>query len=124
MKKDIVYIFGNPDLVEDSLPLRLLPQLRERFPQIRFECKDPNEEWDIPQELTVIDTVVGITDITVYDGLAQFLAVPHVTMHDYDALTNLRYLQKLGRLREVRIIGLPPNVDEGKAMEEIAKALY
>lgn len=33
-------------------------------------------------------------------------------MHDFDALMQLRLLQRLGKLKEVTIIGVPPEMDE------------
>lgn len=118
-----VYVFGNPDLPADSLPLKILPELEKKFPQARFEVKDPNEEWDVPEDLIVIDTVEGIKEVTVFDDLAKFAAVPRVTMHDFDALTNLRYLQKLGKLKKIKIIGVPPGISEAEALEVISTTL-
>lgn len=44
-------------------------------------------------------------------------------MHDFDALTKLRFLQKLGKLKEVMIIGVPPEMDEEKALEDTSALL-
>ncbi len=112
----IVFVFGNPDLPMDSLPLRILPELRKRLPDIDFQVKDPNEEWDVPEELTVIDTVVGLKEPRVFDGLDAFSSAPRLTMHDFGAYANLRLLQKIGRLRKIRIVGLPPNLKEADAL--------
>ncbi len=120
----IVYVFGNPDLPEDSLPLRILPQLRERFPDVIFEIKDPNEEWDVPENLMVIDTAVGIEDVRIFFGLEAFAGAPRVSLHDFDALTQLRYLQKLGKLKKITIIGVPPTTPEDEALSAVSKALY
>lgn len=126
----IVYVFGNPDLDADSLPLRIVPKLRERFPDIRFEVKDPNEEWDVPEELTVIDSVEGIDGVRVFENLDQFTSAPHVTMHDFDAFANLRLLQKLGKLKKIKIIGTPvsrqgasPTLLEKSVFIEVSAAL-
>ncbi len=112
----IVFVFGNPDLPMDSLPLRILPELRKRLPDIDFQVKDPNEEWDVPEELTVIDTVVGLKEPRVFDGLDAFSSAPRLTMHDFDAYANLKLLQKIGRLKKIRIIGLPPNLTKTSAL--------
>ncbi len=112
----IVFVFGNPDLPMDSLPLRILPELRKRLPDIDFQVKDPNEEWDVPEELTVIDTVVGLKEPRVFDSLDSFSAAPRLTMHDFDAYANLRLLQKIGRLKKMRILGLPSEMPERDAL--------
>ena len=119
----IIYVFGNPDLPQDSLPLRLLPQLRKRLPQHEFAVQDPHEEWSSPPELTVIDTVLGIAEPRVFGSLAEFEQAPRLTVHDFDALTNLRWLQKLGRLQGVRVLGLPPDLGPDRALTFLAEQL-
>jgi len=118
-----VFVFGNPDLAMDSLPLRLLPELRRRLPGVDLQVKDPNEEWDVPEELTVIDTVVGISEPRLFPSLDDFASAPRLSMHDFDAFANLRLLQKIGRLKSVRVIGLPPDWDETAAAEFVEKNL-
>jgi hypothetical protein len=112
-----VLIFGNPDLPQDSLPLRILPELRHRLPGIEFQHLDPNEEWELPEEITIIDTVMGIKEPRVFMSLDAFSSAPRLTMHDFDAYANLRLLAKLGKLKKIRILGLPPGIDEAAASE-------
>lgn len=118
-----VFVFGNPDLTQDSLPLRLFPRLRQKFPNVKFQVLDPNEEWDIPDNLVVIDTVQGIEGIQVFENLEEFIAAPRVTMHDYDALTNLKYLKKLRKIGKIKIIGLSPTISEEEALDKIVAIL-
>ena len=106
--KTCVYVFGNPNLEMDSLPLKILSELKKQLPKVEFVVRDPNEESDFPEDLVVLDTAVGISEVTIFDSLEQFAQVPRVSMHDFDALTNLRYLQKLGKIKSVKIIGVPP----------------
>jgi len=115
----MIYIFGNEDLEVDSLPLKILPELRKKFPEIQFEVKDPNEEWEnIGEELIIIDTAVGAKNVAIFDSLEKFARTPSVGMHDFDALTNLRYLQKLGKIKKMKIIGIPPEIKESEAIEK------
>ncbi len=118
-----VFVFGNPDLPLDALPLRLLPELRRRLPAVEFLVKDPNEEWDVPEELTIIDTVIGIAEPRLFPTLNDFTAAPRLSLHDFDAFANLRLLQKIGRLKSVRVVGLPPNCAEPAAADFIEKNL-
>jgi len=122
MKKKI-FVFGNMDLEMDNLPLRILPKLQEKFPGTDFVLKDPNEEWEVPQEITVLDTAVGIKEVTVFDNLENFSKVPRVGMHDFDVLTNLRYLQKLGKIKKVKIIGMSPDMEESEAIKKVSAIL-
>ena len=120
---DKIFVFGNEDLKGDSLPLKILPKLQDKFPEIKFEIKDPNEEWNIPEELIVLDTVVGIKNITIFNNLEKFSKVPRVSIHDFDALTNIKYLWKLGKIKKIKIIGLPQDMKESVAIEEVSKIL-
>lgn len=116
MKNKKVFVFGNPDIATDSVPLSILSRLREKFPDISFLFLDPNEEWGIPDPLIIIDTIVGIPDVRVFHGLLEFSAAPTVSVHDFDALFNLRYLEKLGKLGDVIIIGISPKMSEADAL--------
>lgn len=118
-----VYVFGNPDLAADALPVKILPRLAAMLPDVNFLVVDPNEEWDVPADLIVVDTVVGITAVTVFADLSAFARTPRVTLHDFDALTNLRLLQKLGQLKAIKIIGVPPTIAEDQALQQITAAL-
>jgi hypothetical protein len=115
-----VFVFGNPDVAGDSLPLKILPRLQKEFPNIVFETLDPNEEWDIPENLVIIDTVVGIKDVTIFDSLNAFESAPRVSLHDFDAYANLRLLAKLGKLKKIKIIGVPPEMQERIAFEKVS----
>jgi hypothetical protein len=118
-----VYVFGNPDLEGDSLPLKLLSRLRERFPETTFEVKDPNEDWDVPERLTVIDTVTGIARVQKFHDLKPFAKSPRLSMHDFDALSQLRLLQKIGKLKTVSVIGVPPEMNEDEAFNAVVPLL-
>ena len=118
-----VFVFGNPDLDFDSFPLRILPRLKKQLPKIDFEIKDPNEEWKVPEEIIIIDTVAGINNPMVFESLESFSAPPRVSMHDFDAYTNLKYLQKLGKIKKIKIIGLPSMISKDVAIEFAIKIL-
>lgn len=123
MQKKVVYIFGNPDIEMDSLPVRLVPKLREMFPDITFTVLDPNEEWDVEKDMIIIDTVVGIEKVTVFENLEVFCKTPRVTCHDFDAYTNLQFLKKLGTIDSTYIIGVPVGIPESKLIPELNEAI-
>lgn len=121
--KPKVFIFGNPDFEPDSLPLLILPELRKRLPDIEFVALDPNEEWGEDRNITIIDTVEGIKEVTVFDEISDFVSAPRVTMHDFDALANLQLLKKLGKIEKIKIIGVPPTISAQVALEKISAIL-
>jgi hypothetical protein len=118
-----VIVFGNPNLNFDARPVQLLPALRNAFPDIDFRHLDPNEEWRVPPELTVIDTVINLKEPRLFESLAAFQAGPRLTMHDFDAFSNLQLMLKIGKLKSVRVIGLPPLCEEQLAIDFCRQAL-
>lgn len=123
MTPPIIHVFGNSDIAMDALPLQMLPRLKEAFPEVTFRTLDPNEEWDIPNPFVLIDTIVGIADIHVFHSLDEFSASPVLSVHDFDALFQLRYLAKLGKLKQVIIVGIPPHASEVVAEKKVVTIL-
>lgn len=118
-----IWVFGNPDLDEDALPIRILPKLRRMVPQHTFVVKDPLDEWVIPRELYIIDTVKGITRVERFDTLDAFAAAPRVSMHDFDLHTQLAMLDKLGKLPRTVIFGVPPDGTEALVISQLSEGL-
>lgn len=122
-----VFVFGNPDIEIDSLPVRLLPRLKEQFPEWEFVMLDPNEDWNVPKHMVIVDTVVNIDEPRVFVGLEQFMRAPRLTCHDFDAYANLQLLKKLGHIDDTTILGLPPSYNPDAAQQwlihELSKLL-
>jgi hypothetical protein len=117
-----IYIFGNEDLGFDSAPLKMVPDLRAKFPRAEFVVQDPNEEWEnVPENFVMIDTVKGIKEVTYFGNLEKFLMTPRVSMHDFDALTNIQLLKKLGKIKTVRVIGVPMNYTDKNGFSRICE---
>jgi len=102
-----VWVFGNPDLEIDALPIALMPEFERRYPHLAFSVHDPNEDFDMPEHLLIIDTVQGIDRVTTFDSIEAFADTPHVTMHDFDLGMKLKWLAKLKKLPPFTLIGVP-----------------
>ena len=124
MKKNI-YVLGNPLVDKDKIPLRLLPKLRELCPQWLFLPLDPTEEVsELDEDLILVDTVIGIHKLTVYHDLRHFALSPRVTVHDYDLPINLGLMQKLGKIKNVTVIGIPNSGNMNEILMEVINFLY
>lgn len=122
-----ITIFGNPDLEIDNLPIRLLPKLREAFPDIEFEVEDPNnlDLPDIPagQEWIIMDTVAGIPDVRWFTVEDIEKPMGRLTAHDYDLASYLLLAKKaLGQI-PIRILGIPMGMTEDKVFNVVMKML-
>lgn len=125
MMKKIVYVLGNPSVDSDALPLRLQPLLQKKFPMLSFIHLDPTEELSIDshQELILIDTVVGIDKVIKFNDFTHWVLSPRVTLHDFDLPLSLGLMKKLGKLKNVTIIGVPVKGEKKYIIEEIANIL-
>ena len=122
MKQRTVYVVGNPAVRRDNVPFRILPQLRRAFPSIEFREADPNENFMPEDGSIIIDTVEGIDTVRSFDSLDDFAAHHTVSSHDYDLAFHLRVLQKLHKMRNVFILGVPTN-STNTIIPDVRKAL-
>jgi Ni,Fe-hydrogenase maturation factor len=123
-QKKTIHIFGNPMLDFDNLPIRLAPKLRKLFPEIDFVVTDPSENIEpIDGELTIIDTVEGAKKVTVIDDLEKLETQKIYSLHDFDLAFNLKLLQKIGKLKSIKIFGVPMEGDEEEILEQLAQLI-
>lgn len=120
-----VLIFGNPLLPQDSLPIKLIPNLQSEFPNHNFIHIDPTENLEqYGPHLTIIDTIQDIEEIKILKLSSQkdfekILLPKSLSMHDFDLSINLRLLKKLDKIKSVKIIGIPANISKERALLEI-----
>lgn len=119
-----VLIFGNPLLKQDSIPIKILPKLKQKFPKIEFKKIDPTEDlFPYYPHLTIIDTIKGIKKTIIINDIDKLKINKLYSMHDFDLALNLKLLKKLGKIESVKIIGVPININENKALNQISKIL-
>jgi len=131
-----ILIFGNPLLKQDSLPIKLIPKLKQKFPNIKFKEIDPTEDLEpflntdtpntehrTPGDLVAIDTIKGIDKVTTINSIEQLKANKIYSMHDFDLTLNLKLLKKLNIIDSVKIIGIPMNINEDEAITQISNHL-
>nr|MBA4405224.1 hypothetical protein [Nanoarchaeum sp.] len=64
-----IYVFGNPLVKEDSLPLKLIEKLKKEFSSLNFKEFDTVEDLEFEKELNIIDTVKGIKKVEIIEDL-------------------------------------------------------
>ena len=120
-----IFLFGNPDLPCDALPMRLLPQLAQRFPKVQFRIADPNE-LDIPEgdcSLTAIDTVEGLREPREISVGEIAEVYTRATTHDFDFALFILLARKLNPGLQIRILGIPMGCPEESALAAAIKFL-
>jgi Ni,Fe-hydrogenase maturation factor len=117
-----IYVSGNKLVKKDSLPLKIMPKLRKHFPEIEFKELDPTE--NLPSEnLIVIDTVLGIDKVKIFSDIDSFKSASNYSVHDYDFLFELKLNKKLGKLKNIKILGIPANLTEKETFDQLKKEI-
>ena len=119
-----ILVFGNPLVSEDSLPLKLIPDLGKKFPEIEF--KDFDSAEDLQKEgrnLLIIDTVKGIEKSQIIDDINSFVVDKIYSLHDFDLGYNLKLLKKIGMIDTVKIIAVPMGMEKETALNEISRLI-
>jgi len=120
-----VFVSGNIFHKNDSVPLRMINDLREEFVNIDFKEFDAAEDLEFKgKNLVIIDTVKGIEEICVTEGIENFENSPTYTLHDFDLGFSLKLLRKLGKLEKIIIIGIPDNIEKRSALNGVKRVLY
>lgn len=108
-----IYVFGNQDIQEDNLALKVANRLRDKIENIEFITVKPNEDLPFIGEnnIVIMDIIQGIDKIEIVDekDLDKLVLSPRNSVHDFDLGFQLKYLKKLGKLGKITIVGLPQN---------------
>ena len=122
-RRPIVYCFGNPLLKEDSLPFLLIPQLREEFPGIDFVEANSPDDIEEQEEILILDTAKGITKAIVLNDIDALCSNRTCSLHDFDLGMTLKLMQKMGKLKRVRIFCIPMGYSKAKAFAELKRLI-
>ena len=118
-----IYVFGNPLVKEDSLPLKLIDKLKKEFPSLQFKEFDTVEDLELEKELNIIDTIKGIKKVELIEDIDKIITEKVYSMHDFDLGYNLKLLKKMKMIDKVRIFGIPFDMNEKEAFEQLNKLI-
>ena len=112
------FCFGNPLVKQDSMPLFLMDDLRKEFPGTEFLEAGGAEDIEGQEEINIIDTVEGISKVSDI-GVEDIEEHKCYSLHDFDLAMSLKLLRKMGKLKGVKIIGIPKGYSKKKALGEL-----
>jgi len=118
-----IYVMGNLLVEMDSLPIKILPDLRKSLPKYEFIELDPSEDFPKQKTLTIIDTVLDIKKVTLVKNIDKIQLEKICSLHDFDLGYNLKLMKKFGLIEKVNIIGVPVNIEEKEAVKQIKKII-
>ena len=117
-----IYVFGNPLVKEDSIPLKLIDKLRREFPHIEFKEFDTVEDLE-EKELNIIDTVKGIKKVELIEDIDRIITEKIYSLHDFDLAYNLNLLKKMKMIDKVKIFGIPMRMNEKEAFNQLKELI-
>ncbi len=118
--KQKIFVCGNDLVTQDSMPIRILPYLKEVLPEIEFLPFDPSENFPDVDPLYIVDAVLNIKGIAVIEDIGKLEDSPRVSVHDSDLGFHLKWMKKLGRMPKIIIFGVPSEGDEKELQKELA----
>ena len=119
-----ILVFGNPRVRSDSIPPKILPELKKQFPNIKFETMDPTEIINQnEEELWILDTAEGIDEVRIINDPAMLNRQKRTSVHDYDLALDIKLLSRLGKLKKIKIIAVPNNMKRQEALHKVTQLL-
>ena len=124
--KTVVLCFGNEFVEMDRLPIILYRELRGKIPNVDFVlCDSLNEILDYLdyERVFILDTVKGIKDVSIIDDLELLKERKIYTLHDFDLSLYLKLVDKIKKIKNLKIIGIPVGYDKKEAKQKIKNLL-
>ena len=118
-----IYVVGNLLVEQDSLPIKILPDLKKEIPNFDFIELDPSEDFPKQKTLTIIDTVLDIEKVTLVKNIDKIQLEKICSLHDFDLGYNLKLMKKFGLIEKVNIIGVPDNIEEKEAVKQVKETI-
>lgn len=102
-----ISVFGNQDLEEDNAAIKLIPELKKKYPRAEIKIEDPSGGLEPSDDWLIVDACQGIDKITEFEDLDRFESLRRVSVHDYEVITELKLLKKLGKIKKLKILAVP-----------------
>ncbi|MFH1787124.1 MAG: hypothetical protein ABH829_05750 [archaeon] len=115
-----ILAFGNEFVPEDSLAKELLAGVPGAV-----MCDSPEDVLkysDLEEGFVIVDVVAGIDTVREV-SVAELKKPSSSTVHDFDLSFYLQVLDKAGKLRDIKIIGIPQSGDKKKIKNDLLKLL-
>jgi len=117
-----ILVFGNPLIEEDNLAVKIGKVLKKDFNVFFVEKVEELLNYQ-NEKIIILDVVKNIKEITIINDIDQLKEPNLVSLHDFDLGFFLKLLKELNMIEKIKIIGLPQNMDEKKALKEVKNIL-
>jgi Ni,Fe-hydrogenase maturation factor len=118
-----ILCFGNQYIENDNLAIKLSKRLK--VPGFEFKISEnPNDIMNYKaKDLILLDVAKGVKKVTVIDNIEALSEHSLFTLHDFDLNYFLKLMKAAGMLEKIKIIAVPMDYEEKKALEEVKRLL-
>lgn len=115
-----VLCFGNEFLKKDSLAKKLADEIKlEGFEFIKTDNVDDVLNYANSGELYILDVVENIKKTILIKNIDDLKGSKICSLHDFDLGFYLKLLKEIGKIKEMRIIGVPQEGDTEKIKKDV-----
>ena len=119
-----VLCFGNEFLKEDCLAKKIADEIKlEGFEFIKTDNVDDILNYANSDELYIMDVVENIKKTILIKNIDDLKSSKICTLHDFDLGFYLKLMKEIGKIKEIRIIGIPQEGDAEKIKKEVRDML-
>jgi len=120
MEKTKIYCFGNPYFEGDQVAPELGKKLKE-YKKFEFVISEsPNEILNAGEDVWILDVVKGLKTVKLIENPQDLELAKSVTCHDLDLGFYLKLLTETGKIKSIKIIGLPFGEND---LEKLTKSI-
>jgi Ni,Fe-hydrogenase maturation factor len=102
--------FGNPYLSEDNLALEVGDAIiKDKIKGLEvIKCVAPDEVMSyIGKDFFILDVVKGMKKVMLISDIDRLQSGDLVSLHDFDLGFFLKLMKETGKIKDVKIIGIP-----------------
>lgn len=116
-----VFVFGSGN---DQQAWDVADKIKKDFPELKFiKTENIDDIFQVRGRLVIIDAVEGIKKPTLI-GIEDLKKRKIFSLHDFDLGFFLPFLKKMGKTKNLKIIGIPKDIDKDvEGVKEILNAI-
>lgn len=120
-----IYCYGNTDFDGDEVAHTLAKKYFDFHDKFKFILSNsPNDVLISEGEVVIMDVVKGIRDVQILTSIDDLKLCHSLSCHDLDLAFYLKLMKEVGKINDVKIIGLPfGNKDYNYLKTEVEKIL-
>ena len=122
--KTIVLCFGNEFIKEDALAKEIVDEIK--LENVEFKkCNAVDEVFSYKdyENVLVLDVVRNANKVIFFDDIDKLQAHDMYSLHDFDLSFFLKLMKNIGKIKNIKIIGIPQKGNKELIKAEIIRLL-